>query len=504
MLRKLSPFLLPALGVLSTFTAVIWALTVGCLSTPLFWVGGALALAGVFGLVWAFGIRYPDVGWMLVLTGLLTLSSLSLGDLGVGWHPLVSSTIDIGLRLAQAAFVLTFFRLQIRSAKLEVGFIAAVTCFAALVIFLADSPRVEFSLLARVPCLVGAVVLGYAAVHGVTELAPLPPKRRLYGAAVVVATVCTAAFDLIRIRLAPGPSPVANFAFVAALASVLLADLVVFHREYLKTKSQRIVRSHSELQIEAVNELVSSVRSLLPKEDLSASFGEFAVAIVQRLVSSDEPHGDAYSEVEPRGFDWTFTWRSADEQRVILGEVSGSGGDLALGGAAVTSFLKLAHNRGLSLSEALRFVNNRLLAIFDKRITSTAMVLSLGRDGSVELANCGSHGFFILSRDGAKHLGLNSTPLGISPDLEIAISPVPLDDEGLVVAATDGVVTGASGVRRVLAFFDTEIDLELTPETVRDQFLSLASRPPGADDQTLLIVYRQSIETQVVKSIARS
>jgi hypothetical protein len=145
----------------------------------------------------------------------------------------------------------------------------------------------------------------------------------------------------------------------------------------------------------------------------------------------------------------------------------------------------------MPLEQALRYLNTRLLEVFERQLTSTAMAVSLALDGSVELFNCGGTGFFTVTTEGGRHWPLNSTPLGVSADLEVGYSAVPLDHRDILFAATDGFVDGPAGTRRLIDFFDEALDLTLTLPEVRDRVVGLGRRVGDEEDRTLLIVQRQ-------------
>ena len=159
------------------------------------------------------------------------------------------------------------------------------------------------------------------------------------------------------------------------------------------------------------------------------------------------------------------------------------------------SFLREAENRKMAVAETLRFLNRRLLDLFERQLTTTAMAVSLAADGSVELFNAGGAGFFTMTREGPLHLSLSSSPLGVSPDLEIGHAAVPLDHLDSLLAGTDGVIDGPTGVDAVLDYFDEQTEVERSLEVLGAQVWQLKAGVREPDDRTLFIVQRRFADT---------
>src|SRR5690606_33072208 len=115
-----------------------------------------------------------------------------------------------------------------------------------------------------------AVVLGYAALHGAFTLGPLPSKRQRYVAAMAATCLAAAICYVLKARFGDErltlPATVMDHALAGVFALFLLADLVVFHRNYFKEKASRIELARESGQHDARVELGRTVqRMLLPK-----------------------------------------------------------------------------------------------------------------------------------------------------------------------------------------------------------------------------------------------
>lgn len=476
--RPSAAIVLPSLGLVSSLVVVleIGAARLGV--DPTFQLGLSLSLILTFGLIWTLGARYPDVGWLVVIAALLAVkSALRPEALPLGEGSALVGALALATMLGFAAFLLSFFRVPIKSGRLELAFGFAVVAYGVLLWFAPQEFVRDFDLEQAVPRYVGAVLLGYAAVHGLLTLRPLPPKRRRYVAAVTVATIGATACYLVSARwIADGralTTPLLDHAFAMTLGVFLLADLIVFHRSYVKDKASRIAKRDGDVTLETRRELARGLRTLVNSPTRIGQYGDFRF---EWHVVGDETT-------------WHDVWRMQGEMRLLFGDIDAPSGLAPLVALTLRSLLVEAKSRVLSLEGAARYLNGRLLDLFGRRAKVTFYAVSLGEDGSVEVFNAGGLGFFLASRDGGKHLALNSTPLGIAADLELSHEPLPLEDHDVLFAAGNVLMQDATGIRRILNFFDDAMDFALSLEHVQAQVLKLL--PGGAvDGQMLLVIER--------------
>lgn len=478
----------PIVCLIASVGMLVHAALIGAGLNPAFRLGVAESLMLTFGLVWLFGIRYPDVAWMVVISSILSFGTLlEPSSPPEKWEIVAVGTSHLALILAFGAFLFAFFRLKAAAHRMEGIFVAGTLAFGLAGAAMPLDQFLSLRLGGEAQAYLASALLGFSAVHGVLSLKPLPPKRQKYAALMIVACFVGAICYLVAGRMTPlGQqlrTPLLDAAFAGVLALFLFSDLVIFHRNYLRDLMDRNASGgEAQSQAETRLELGRSVRELLLPKELSGTFHEFHYRF-------DFRPSDAL------GGDWMYVYDLGGERRILFGDVAGKGAQAALGVAAIVSFLREAENRRMPVGDTLRFLNRRLLDLFERQLTTTAMAVSLAEDGSVELFNAGGAGFFTMTREGALHLPLASGPLGVSTELEIGHAPIPLDHLDLLMAGTDGVIDGQTGVNAVLDYFDEQLDVDRSLEVLEAQVLKLQAGVREPDDRTLLVVQRRFAET---------
>lgn len=424
-------------------------------SEPGFLVGGAAVLALLFGLVWVCGIRYPDVGWMIVVAALLPLEhAFSLSD------PRMQLVARGALALAFGAFLVAFYRMPASRGRLWLYYVVAVGAVASAAFF---SPEDGIARAAQVaPAYATAALLAAFVPYGLWSLAPLPPKRRRYVAAVIAICAVFAVMQFVRART--GMLAAADHALVASFAMFLLTDLVVFHRLYFKEKATR-----------AAEQQQHSVRTVFLPAEREGTHGPFRF----------EFH---YEPAASGGGDWMLHWDNAarDERCLALGHVQARGPDTTLGVALVVGCLREAKGRGIAFEAMAELLNARLLELYGGQLTTTMMAASTAGDGTVELFNAGGAGFFAVSRDGLSRYVLPSSPLGSARTIEVDSCPLSFEDGDVLFAATAGVLA-QDGIGRLENTFEEDLDVERDPGAIKGRVLKLGGGAEG-EDKTLLLL----------------
>jgi hypothetical protein len=113
----------------------------------------------------------------------------------------------------------------------------------------------------------------------------------------------------------------------------------------------------------------------------------------------------------------------------------------------------------------------------------------------VEVCNCGGSGVLLLSRHGARHFNLNSTPLGLSYEPEIAISGLSLADNDIIIAASDGHFSHMADIKKLIDYLENQMDDLRDLRMVREAALNSGTRADAVDDQTLIIIQKRIIQT---------
>ena len=392
------------------FTALIAVMIAGTLMTGKFYsldfqLGVSLSMTAVFGLVWIFGVRYPDVTWILVISVLLTMNSFLFPDHAPTKTTIATfGTMNFALILSYGVFALSFFKFHMKPFAVGGVFLFNTGIFFVASVILPLDTLVSFGFDGRLSAYAGAGLLLAASIYGFTSLINQPPKRQRY-VGIVALTILAASFTLFGIgKSGNGSASTYSFFFSYILASsfgmLLLADLIIFQRKNLSEMSGSSTNPDDQA-IESQGSIGRTIQTLLlPKTTLHDSH-EFLSEII-------------FSPSDSFGGDWYFVIESSYDRKIITGDVVGSGVHGALGVAAIISLLHEARQRELDTLAIAKFINYRLIQLFERKLSTTLTIISLATDGTVEVCNCGGYGVLLLSRHGARHFSLNSTPLGTS------------------------------------------------------------------------------------------
>lgn len=220
----------------------------------------AAAMLIAFASAWLLGFRYPDVGWMVVITALLGLESFFVYDphgMSPAWHHPALSVSRVGLSLAFAAFLWTFLRVRRpHRASLESVFLALLTAYAVLAFALPAPVAQKWSIHGGGRLYVGALAYLWAGAYGLRSFRSLPSPRKWRVFAVAVLGILAAvayvvqAFNVARTALLL--DPFLNFALASTFGVILASDLVLYHREYFRERARRLGAAEAQARDAAV------------------------------------------------------------------------------------------------------------------------------------------------------------------------------------------------------------------------------------------------------------
>ena len=474
---------LPAL-----FTALVAAMIAGTLMTGKFYsidfqLGVSLSMTAIFGLVWIFGVRYPDVTWMLVISVLLTMNNFLFPDHAPNKGSIaIFGTVNFALILSYGVFALSFFRFQMKPSAVGGVFLLNTAMFFGASVLLPLDALLSFGFDSSLSVYAGAGLLFAASLYGFASLINLPPKRQRYVGIVAVTSLAAAVALFGMGKTGNGGASSYSFFFNYVLASsfgmLLLADLIIFHRKNMSDLTAR-TPGNDEQALETQGSIGRTIQSLLLPKITQHDSHEFLSEII-------------FSPSDSFGGDWYFVIESSYDRKIITGDVVGSGVHGALGVAAIISLLHEARQRELDTQAIAKFINYRLIQLFERKLSTTLTIISLAIDGTVEICNCGGSGVLLLSRRGARHFNLNSTPLGISFEPEISISGLSLQDNDIILAASDGHFTHNSDIKKLIDYLENQVDDLKDLEKVREAALNSGARADAVDDQTLIIIQKRS------------
>ncbi len=441
-----------------------------------------MSMSAVFGLVWIFGIRYPDVTWMLVISVLLTVNNFLFPEQTATKTSIAFfGTVNFALILSYGVFSLSFFRFQMKTSAVgAVLFVNTAVFFGAAILLPLDA-LISFGFDGSFTAYAGASLLCAASIYGFTSIINLPPKRQRFVAIVATSSLAAAVALFSMGKSGTGGASSYSFFFNYILASsfgmLLLADLIIFHRRNISDLTARSPGGEEEV-LETEGSLGRTIQSLLLPKITQHDSHEFLSEII-------------FSPSDSFGGDWYFVIESSYDRKIISGDVFGSGVHGALGVAAIISLLHEARQRELDTQSIAKFINYRLIQLFERKLSTTLTIISLALDGTVEICNCGGSGVLLLSKHSARHFGLNSTPLGISYEPEIASSGLSLADNDIIIAASDGHFTHHSDIKKLIDYLENQVDDLKNLEKVREAALNSGARADAVDDQTLIIIQKR-------------
>lgn len=468
---------------LAAMTAIIigGALLSGKFYSADFQLGASVSMTSVFGLVWIFGVRYPDVSWMLVTTVMLSLTNFFFPAAAQTKADLMTyGTANFALMLSYGVFALAFFRFGLKNAAVTGVFAFNVATFFLTTLLLPENLLIRFRFDGAFQSYVGSGLLAAAALYGFASIINLPPKRQRYVG--IVASSCIAASAVLFIMGKTGHAGGSNVSFFfnyilsSTFGMLLLADLVIFHRTNVSEATSREAAPGATDD----SSLGRTIQTLLLPESGIYEGREFLAEVV-------------FSPSDRFGGDWHYVMETSYDRKIIFGEISGSGASGALGVAAVVSLLHEARQRELNPQAICKFVNYRLIQLFERKLSTTLTVLSLATDGTVEVSNSGGPGFIELSRKGARQHPLHSTPLGISYEPEIALAGFSLSEGGMLISATSGHFNHPAEVKKLMAHLDENIESHPDFRSVREAALATGDASAEGTDQTLILVQKRRL-----------
>lgn len=227
---------------------------------PVLRVGFAMAMLIAFGTAWMLGIRYPDVGWMIVVTSLLSIEAMS-GYRPYGksehWHDIATATSRFSLALAFAAFLWTFLRVRMpKHFSVERLFFVLSILYLALNIALPAEIVVLINPRGGLRLYMGVAAYAWAGVYGMRAFNSLPPPRKWRVLIVSILAFAASAAYVVQILNVVQSSllidPFLNFAFAAVFSVILASDLVLYHREFFREKARGLKAAEAAARDSAV------------------------------------------------------------------------------------------------------------------------------------------------------------------------------------------------------------------------------------------------------------
>jgi len=172
---------------------------------------------------------------------------------------------------------------------------------------------------------------------------------------------------------------------------------------------------------------------------------DIAASIQRSLISSSEAESDfarVVAQTEPCrdvGGDFFDVDISENTVTVIVADVSGKGVSAALLASMIHGMFHSQVSGGTSLVNAIRSINRFLCSRVAGLKYATLIGAQLGRDGSLQIVNCG-HVPALITNDGvAAHVIDGDTPIGLFPDTGFHVIEEHLNVGSRLCIFTDGI-----------------------------------------------------------------
>jgi hypothetical protein len=249
----------------------------------------------------------------------------------------------------------------------------------------------------------------------------------------------------------------------------------------------------SELNaIEERLELGRTVQSLLLPEEMLGSIADYDYQFY-------------YSPYEKMSGDWLNKQVLQDGSvRLFIGDVVGKGPQAALAVAAISSILNESKNARLSTELTIKRLNDHILELFKSRINTTLSAIEFKEDGTIDLYNCGSVGWLVLSDRKMKHFPLRSAVLGSNSKPVIAKETISPDSSTVIFSFTDGCLEGARSIKKLERHLTKQRQNvnKIEIQDLIDAILLNGKDAVQNDDKTMIIVQHAETKSLNIKSSA--
>jgi hypothetical protein len=198
-----------------------------------------------------------------------------------------------------------------------------------------------------------------------------------------------------------------------------------------------------------------------------------------------------YETAEKMSGDW-INIRFDEEtgvKHLLFGDVVGKGPQAALAVAAVSSILSDARSRSLTIPESLNSLNRHLKLLFEGHINTTVAAASIHPDGTLELYNCGTIGWFVVTGPKVEFLPLRSAPLGFHDEARIGYKKTVLADDMTIFTFSDGCLEGPRAVKTLTKAIKNDPALAHGDMAeLLDMIIEYGRESAKLDDKTAVVV----------------
>lgn len=258
-------------------------------------------------------------------------------------------------------------------------------------------------------------------------------------------------------------------------------------REFFKEKALRVQEESQKKILEERLSLGKAVQDMLLPSKLVGQIGPFNYQM--RYHPSQQMSGD-----------WLFFWDvSPHEKRILIGDVVGKGPSAALPVAMIIASLKEAKEKKLSFADSIQLINDRMVEQFQCNVTSTLAGVALFEDHSLQFANAGSPGWFIMEGNRPRYLNLRSSPLGLNLGNQGVHITIRLSGDIMFFTYTDGYMEGSRAAHRLLKVLKT-YDFEDIDHNVLHESMLIAGEGLRLEDDMTMVSIRAHLSSPKIPS----
>jgi|GEM_PF-6323825 len=253
---------------------------------PIYWFNFALVFLMIFGAAWIAGIRYPEVGWMVVCAMLDALMSYALFSPDNNfpiWMRQVNAIAGLARNLSFAAAVASFFRLRVPKVGMSGLFFIVTITYTGLLQIDADA-AIKSQLYRYMPWYVNVTCFGaitFAAMKLLQKNLDVRTGRHYF------MTAFSGVFGLAQIinifayqKLGTSFSvPVMETGWIA-FGLFLILDISVFYRRFLEERLRR-----RDVEIKSKEHQAIAAMTQMFAHDVRRPFS-IIMALIDRLRSS--------------------------------------------------------------------------------------------------------------------------------------------------------------------------------------------------------------------------
>jgi Stage II sporulation protein E (SpoIIE) len=443
-----------------------------------------IALMLVLSFAWASGMRYRDLGWLILILTCQCLAAVfsvryEWARNSIGWK--LQQLVNVAVVSGAVGFSLSFLRndaIESRFRRFVVPIGLMILGIAFVAEFFTSSTRFYFQNF--IICLLMINYLIFSARAMLQSMGLIGYRRwNVTGFAIAAFLAgCVYAiqfvgsiFNLGGGTIAPLGQPMITLAFTVFLGT----DLVLFQR---RMTQERQIRNDFERKNTFISDQMTLGQSL---QNLLLKPTSFFVSPTATCSFSYRPH------IHLAG-DWASIWEANEGLCVAVGDVSGKGAPAGLAMATIMGLMQRIKSRQLTMSEALASLNRSLGELLQGNLMSTWTALVVSKDQNLEIGSAGSVGWFIWDGMTLKHYATRSEIIGVQEVITPEFKRVATKDWKIAITVSDGICATGRTMKQVADRLAALLKAGSSDAEIMDAMYDLGKTSDVPDDQSVIVV----------------